>query len=192
MPSVDEALARACELTRDFHVVDLAWLRSTPWRERIAMSFDPAPMRPELRRLTAVTVRHHPDSAVAGLLLVGWLAARLGWTPGAMIRRHDLLYGRATGPRQDVALTLEPEEALSAPGLAGITIEMASGTSLALDRGPGGLHAERRTRDGRKWRWTIMGASRGESGILGDGIRAALLRDRTYGPALACATRMLR
>jgi glucose-6-phosphate dehydrogenase assembly protein OpcA len=191
MPSVDEALARARELAEDLHVVDLGWLRTTPWRERIALSFDPPALRPELGRLKAVTVRHHPDSAVAGLLLVGWLASRLGWTPGAMVRRHDLLYGRAKGPRQDVALRLEPEDNQAAPGLAGITVETASGTSLSLDRGPGGLHAERRTRDGRTWSWTIMGASRGEAGILGDGIRAALMRDRTYRPALDSATRML-
>jgi hypothetical protein len=32
-----------------------------------------------------------------------------------------------------------------------------------------------------------LGASRGEAGILGEGIRQALLRDSTYGPALAAA-----
>jgi hypothetical protein len=36
-----------------------------------------------------------------------------------------------------------------------------------------------------------MGASRGESGILGKSIREALLRDKTYRPALDVATRML-
>ena len=75
-----EALDRACALTEQAYVVDLAWLRSTPWRERVAATFDPAAMRPELRTLRApVTVRHHPDSTVAAMLLVGWLASRLGW-----------------------------------------------------------------------------------------------------------------
>ena len=32
-----------------------------------------------------------------------------------------------------------------------------------------------------------MGASRGEAGILGEGIRQALLRDKAYGPALSAA-----
>jgi hypothetical protein len=36
-----------------------------------------------------------------------------------------------------------------------------------------------------------MGASRGEQGILGEGIRQALLRDPTYGPALEAAAAML-
>ena len=77
------------------------------------------------------------------------------------------------------------------PGLSGITIETASGTALSLDRGPGGL-AARRTVPGRpESRWVVLGASRGESGILGEGIRQALLRDPTYGPALQATCRML-
>ena len=39
--------------------------------------------------------------------------------------------------------------------------------------------------------WTILGASRGEAGILGEGIRQALLRDPTYVPALRAAQAML-
>jgi hypothetical protein len=37
----------------------------------------------------------------------------------------------------------------------------------------------------------VLGASRGEAGILGEGIRQALLRDPTYGPAVRCAGAML-
>jgi hypothetical protein len=33
----------------------------------------------------------------------------------------------------------------------------------------------------------VLGASRGEAGILGQGLRQALLRDPTYAPALAAA-----
>ena len=39
--------------------------------------------------------------------------------------------------------------------------------------------------------WTVMGASRGEAGILGEGIRQALLRDPTYRPALDAANAMV-
>ena len=45
----------------------------------------------------------------------------------------------------------------------------------------------RRARDGTEQSWTVLGASRGEAGILGEGVRQALLRDPTYRPALACA-----
>ena len=49
----------------------------------------------------------------------------------------------------------------------------------------------RRTRRGGEREWTVLGASRGEGGILGEGIRQALVRDPTYAPALAAAAAMV-
>ncbi len=190
-PDPGAAVSRARQLVEDAYVVDLAWLRSTPWRERIASSFDPPQWRGELGRLSSLTVRHRPDSGIAGLLFFGWLCSRLGWEPGAMVQRNGGLFGRASARRGDVELLLQPDPRQSAPGLSGITVETASGMSISLDRGPGGLSALRRTRDGKESSWTVLGASRGEAGILGEGIRQALLRDPTYGPALGCAEAML-
>ena len=186
-PDAHEALARSRQLAEWAYVVDLAWLRSTPWRERIAASFDPPAWRGELGKIAAVTVRHRPDSTVAALLLLGWLATRLGWRPEAMTAGAGEMRGRARAPRQEVALRLCPEERMSVPGLAGLTVETASGMTLSLDRGEGGLRASRRDRKGRESAWTVLGASRGEAGILGEGIRQALLRDPTYRQALAAA-----
>ena len=190
-PEPAAAVRRARQLAERAYVVDLAWLRSTPWRERVASTFDPQQWRGELSKISAVTVKHRPDSCVAGVLFFGWLAQRLGWRPGSMVSQNGALYGTAHARRQDVTLRLEPEAGMSTPGLAGIAIETASGVSMALDRGSGGLSARRRTRDGRESRWTVMGASRGEGGILGEGIRQALLRDPAYGPALTAAEQML-
>jgi glucose-6-phosphate dehydrogenase assembly protein OpcA len=190
-PDPAAALDRAQELARAAYVVDLAWLRSTPWRERVAATFDPPSWREELRRISAVSVRHHPDSTAAGLLFLGWLATRLGWEPGVLIAANGGHHGRAHAKRGDVELRLEPDPTLSVPGLAGIAVETASGTTISLDRGPGGLMAKRRARDGQETSWTLLGASRGEAGILGEGIRQALLREPTYGPALAAAEAML-
>ncbi|MDX6649303.1 MAG: hypothetical protein QOJ97_1254, partial [Solirubrobacteraceae bacterium] len=72
-PDLRDAVRRASEPLARAYVVDLAWLRSTPWRERVAATFDPPDLRPDLAAISGVAVRHHPDSAVAGLLLVGWL-----------------------------------------------------------------------------------------------------------------------
>jgi glucose-6-phosphate dehydrogenase assembly protein OpcA len=190
-PTLTDAVARANRLAEDAYVVDLAWLRSTPWRERVAATFDPPLWRTELSRLAKLTVRHHPDSAMAGLLLFGWLCSRLGWQPGSLVKQDGSLHGRATARRQEVQLCLEAEPHQAAPGLAGLTIETASGMRLSLDRGPGGLSAKRVTRDGGESDWTVLGASRGESGILGEGIRQALLRDPTYAPALRAAGEMV-
>jgi glucose-6-phosphate dehydrogenase assembly protein OpcA len=191
-PSPTDAITRANRLSEDAYVVDLAWLRSTPWRERIAATFDPPLWRGELGKLAKVTIRHHPDSAMAGLLLFGWLCSRLHWQPGSFVQQNGALHGRATSRRQEVALCLEPEPRQAAPGLAGLSIETASGMKLSLDRGPGGLSATRVASDGRVSDWTVLGASRGEAGILGEGIRQALLRDPTYRPALTAAGAMVQ
>jgi glucose-6-phosphate dehydrogenase assembly protein OpcA len=201
LDSIDEpiwrdAIDRACKLSERAYVVDLAWLRSTPWRERVAASFDPPRHRPELRAIERLTVRHHPASTVSAMLLAGWLASRLDWQPGSLVARGDELLGRAHAGRssigrQDVALRLQSAPALQVRGLEGLTLATASGRELSLDRGPGGLRARARDPRGVERTWTIPGASRGEGGILGEGVRQALLRDPTYVPAVEAAQAML-
>jgi hypothetical protein len=77
------------------------------------------------------------------------------------------------------------------PGLAGLTITTRDGASLSLDRGPGGLHAVERSSAGDERPWVMLGASRGEGGILGEGIRQSLLRDHVYAQALRAAGQLL-
>src|SRR6201991_1060410 len=180
-PDVEEALTRADDLSHDTYVVDPSWLRSAPWRERVAAAFDSPRRRGELKVIAGVTVRHREDSLASGLLFCGWLASRLGSHAGG---------GFAHTRRQDVKLTLAPVD-MSSPGLAGVTIELASGQAVSLDRAPGGLRAMRRERNGTERAWIVMGASRGGGGILGEGVRQALLRDPTYRPALKAAEAMV-
>jgi glucose-6-phosphate dehydrogenase assembly protein OpcA len=191
-PDPASALCRARELAEHAYVVDLAWLRTTPWRERVASTFDPPRWRDELRRIDSVTVRHRPDSGAAGVLLFGWLGSRLGWTAGSLMSANGSVRGRIRAGRHDVSLTLQPVAAQTVPGLAGVEIGTSSGMKIALDRGPGGLVARRREPKGGERTWAVLGASRGEGGILGEGIRQALLRDPAYRRALACGEAMLR
>jgi glucose-6-phosphate dehydrogenase assembly protein OpcA len=190
-PIWHEAIDRANTLSDRLYVVDLAWLRSTPWRERIAATFDPPALRAELETITAITIRHHPDSTVAAMLLIGWLASRLGWRLTPLRSDDDVLSGTAQAERQEIALRLEAAPEQLVRGLAGLSIETASGIQQRLDRGTGGLRAYQRDKRGNEHEWTILGASRGEAGILGEGIRQALLRDPTYRPALQAAQAML-
>jgi glucose-6-phosphate dehydrogenase assembly protein OpcA len=190
-PDPAAAVARAQQLAQAAYVVDLAWLRSTPWRERVAATFDPRQWREELRRIDSITVRHRPDSCVAGVLFLGWLASRLGWEAAPMVSANGALHGHAHAKRQDVQLRLVPDHGQSVPGLAGIEIGTASGMKIGLDRGPGGLAARRVDPSGTTSSWTVLGASRGEAGILGEGIRQALLRDPAYRRALEKAQAML-
>jgi glucose-6-phosphate dehydrogenase assembly protein OpcA len=184
-------IRRVQRVLESAYVVDLAWLRSAPWRERIAATFDPPRWRGALREITAVTVRHHPDSAVSGAMLLGWLSSRLGWEPGRLADEDGGFVTRARTAGRKVKLRLEADPTMPVPGLAGIAIETASGMKLSLFRGPGGLSAKRKLPGGRESSWVVVGASRGEAGILGEGIRQALLRDPTYGPALSAACEML-
>ncbi len=196
-PGGEPALARACELASRGEVVDLAWLRCTPWRERIAAAYDPPARRSELHTLSKVSVRYGHDSLVSGLLLVGWLCSRLGWRPEALTRHGELLRGRARARRGEVELRLEPVEGMALPGLVGVETRSDMGTLLALERGEGGLTARRREApkvgggDIYERVWTVLGASRGEPGILGEGIRHALMHDPTFNPALDAARRLL-
>ncbi|HUB74329.1 MAG TPA: glucose-6-phosphate dehydrogenase assembly protein OpcA [Solirubrobacteraceae bacterium] len=192
-PDAAEALARAWALTGQAYVVDLAWLRSTPWRERVAATFDPGWLRDELREIVSVSVRHHPASTVAAALMAGWLTSRLGWRTGQALSLEDgaALAGAARSAAHEVALRLEVEPRLRVPGLETVAIETAAGRRLSLGRGTGGLRARWHEPDGAEREWTIPGASRGESGVLGEGIRQALLRDPTYVPALEAARALL-
>lgn len=204
-PSWREAIGRACELRKRAYVVDLAWLRSTPWRERVAAAFDTQAMRAELERIETVAVRHHPDSTVAAMLLVGWLASRLGWDVSQLSQSGGVLTGTAHVPGAHtaqtpdahtarrpgpIAIRLEQAPEQDVRGLGSVAIATASGRRIGLRRGPGGLRARSRDEHGHEREWTILGASRGESGILGEGIRQSLLRDPTYGPALEAAETM--
>jgi glucose-6-phosphate dehydrogenase assembly protein OpcA len=190
-PELRRGLEHACALLESAYIVDLAWLRSTPWRERVAATFDPPELRPDLHRISAVGVRYHPESAVAGLLLVGWLAARLGWELSPLMPGQGGLVGSARANGQEVEVAFEPEPQQEVRGLAGLTLKTASGRWLSLDRGTGGLRAHYRNAKGDDRSWTVLGASRGEGGILGEGIRQALLRDPTYGPAVSAANRLV-
>jgi glucose-6-phosphate dehydrogenase assembly protein OpcA len=186
-----QGLHRARKLLESAYVVDLAWLRSTPWRERVAATFDPPNLRPDLLAISGVTIRHHPTSATAGMLLVGWLASRLDWKLNPLRNGDGGLVCSARGDGEEVQIGLQPVSSQQVPGLAGLTIETATGRCFALDRGPGGLRAHYRNAKGDERSWTVLGASRGETGILGEGIRQALLRDATYGPALTAANALV-
>lgn len=187
---VRPALDRALALSRRAYVVDLAWVRSTPWRERIAAAFDPAPRRGDLGRLRALTVRHRRGGEVGGLLLAGWLASRLGWTPGVLRADGEALAAPGLDASGGAVLVrLEPCAAPLEHALVGVTLEVEGGEGVVLERGDGGLRRTRSHPDGSTDRWTVLGASRTERGILGEGVRQALLRDPTYLPAAERAAR---
>jgi glucose-6-phosphate dehydrogenase assembly protein OpcA len=187
-PEADGGLGRAEDELSSSYVVDLAWLRTTPWRERIAASFDPPARRAALASLDGVTVRHQEGSTASALLLAGWLSSRLQWDIRPLQPMDGLgLRGRAyTGGPRYVDIRLQPIEQ-TVPGLSGVTVAWEDGHSLSLDRAEGGLRAREIWPGRGEDSWLVLGASRGEGGILGEGVRQAHLRDPTYRPALRAA-----
>jgi glucose-6-phosphate dehydrogenase assembly protein OpcA len=184
-----EAFDRSAALLDAAYVVDLAWLRTTPWRERMAASFDLPQRRVALHEISGLEVRHRATSTASALLLVGWLSSRLDWEQAPMkpAERSGL---SGTARRQDGEVPIDLRSAeQDARGLGGVSVSCADGYELSLDRGRGGLDAVERGCDGSRRSWKVLGASRGEAGILGEGVRQALLRDPTYAPALDAARR---
>lgn len=184
LQETDSCLALTARLRQAAYLVDLAWLRTTPWRERLASSFDLPTRTDALGRLTGVWVRHHPRSLASAALLAGWLGSRLGWRAETLHAGNGRgWHGTVQAEDREVEISLVTVEQ-EAPGLAGVTVGWEGDCSLSLDRAPGGLCAHERHPNGEEETWQVLGASRGEGGILGEGVRQALLRDPTYGPAL--------
>ncbi len=169
--------AHALHAAHGLAVIDLTWLRVSPWRLRLAAHFDAPAHRDEASAIVGLEVRHDPMSAVAGWLLAGWFADQLGWTVDADGVRD------ARGTKIEVVLR---PTTVGVQGLGGATIATADGGRFALDRCAGGLRAHRTTAD-RDEQWMLLGASRGESGVLSAAFRRTLTPDDGYHGALAAA-----
>ena len=62
-------------------VTDALWLRMLAWRQAFAQAFDQPAARIDLEHVRSVelAVQQSPGGHAAALLLIGWLASRLGW-----------------------------------------------------------------------------------------------------------------
>jgi len=79
-PEQFELIAKIAALGESRTVLcDLNWARSLPVRQALAGIFDCPGTLPELRRIRALRIDHAPVHRTTALLLVGWLAERLGW-----------------------------------------------------------------------------------------------------------------
>lgn len=130
-------------------VADRAYVRGFTWRELVARFFD-LERQPALDAITKVTISRTPGSKVEpASLLVGWLAARLGWTFASRTI--------AKGKQGEIAIELvELERDDLGPGeLTGVRIESSLGGA------PLYLHT-RRVADVRTVEWHMSGAATAE------------------------------
>jgi glucose-6-phosphate dehydrogenase assembly protein OpcA len=92
-------LLRLAQLLRErsqtMRVSDLNWGRLTSWRTLVASFWDVPNYRPYLDRIDHVTIEYDPPDAAPAeiapkaLLVIGWLASRLGWRVAATERERD-------------------------------------------------------------------------------------------------------
>lgn len=176
-PAVGLHVVHELQASHALTVVDLAWLRVSPWRLRLAAHYADARRGAELAAIRTLEVRHDPESGVAGWLLAGWFADRLGWTVGPN--------GIVAADGAPVDVVLRPVD-VGVQGLDGTTVISADGNRFSLDRCQGGLRA-RQVTAGREDGWMVLGASRGEAGVLSAAFRRTLVPDDGYVGALASA-----
>lgn len=99
---------------------DFSWLRLAPWRQLIAQFFDPPDVQQSLAAIEQVTISYtdtQPDGSsgfASALLIVGWLASRLGWEPIDSLERRKgggwsaPLSAGDGGRKREVSLRLLP------------------------------------------------------------------------------------
>ncbi len=81
-PAADfTVLAKVASGSHHARVTDALWLRLLAWRQAFAQAFDQPAARIDLEHVRSVelAVQQSPGGNAAALLLVGWMASRLGW-----------------------------------------------------------------------------------------------------------------
>jgi glucose-6-phosphate dehydrogenase assembly protein OpcA len=123
-------------------VSDLNWSRLTHWRRLVAQFFDAAPGRQYLDGLERLEVgiasrRGRRSDVAEGLLMVGWLASRLGWAleDGRSSRGGAMVF-RFRGSSGPVAVEIKLESSRRGEGLRSIRLEAAGGAAFAVARVP--------------------------------------------------------
>jgi glucose-6-phosphate dehydrogenase assembly protein OpcA len=152
----DRTLPEVASLSR-LHVgiTDLNWARLTPWRELVAQFFDVPSWRTFLDGVTGIRVGFavdmdgrdiHPSQA---LLLLGWLASRLGWQPVEALAPAEaggVLFRMTRADGASIMVRLRPrfERGLDAGDVSGVRIQTEFATIKAefvIKRGPDERHA---------------------------------------------------
>jgi glucose-6-phosphate dehydrogenase assembly protein OpcA len=166
--SVREALDDARALRESgMRTIDMAWLRSAAWRVRLASLAEAQEFRGQLGNIERLEILTRPDSLFGGALLAGWLSHRLGWQAGPPL---------LDGSRQRVVAQLRDADQ-PFPGMAGLVMQFRDGASRRLSRGAGGLRITDTDTNGVRSERTVLGASRGASGLLPSALRQVLLPD---------------
>jgi glucose-6-phosphate dehydrogenase assembly protein OpcA len=121
-----------------YGLTDFNWTRITPWRELISQFFDVPAWRPFLDGITGIRIGFsvdadgreiHPSQA---LLLIGWLASRLGWTAVESLAPSEaggLLFAMRGGDGNEIQTRVRPRymRGIDEGNLSGLRIQADAG-----------------------------------------------------------------
>lgn len=151
----EEELPYIAKILRDargrFGVTDFNWTRLTVWRDLLAGFFDVPTWRPLLDRITGVRIGFavdadgrdiHPSQA---LLLLGWLASRLGWGAAGSLAPSEaggLLFAMRGADGRGIRVRVRPrfERGMDEGDLSGLRLQAMRGGQLVefvVKREPG-------------------------------------------------------
>jgi glucose-6-phosphate dehydrogenase assembly protein OpcA len=108
----EACLRRISELLEDPAtpaIGDLQWVGLSPWRSLLADTFGAPERAGELEKIERVEVLYAPGGENRALLLVGWLASALGWTPESTTRNDGGQTIEYSGPSGGVTVGLSPD-----------------------------------------------------------------------------------
>ncbi len=199
-------LADVCEQARGrFGVTDLNWTRLTPWRECVTSFFDVPAWRPFLDKITGVRVGYAVDmdgrdsNPSQALLLIAWLASRLGWRPLHAIAPSEaggLLFSIERADKARIMVRARPrfERGLEDGDVSGVRIQAdRSGerAEFVVKRQPDPRHqTETVLVDGRvRWERIAPLPSPAIVELIGEEL-AILGSDRIYEEALRTLVRL--
>jgi glucose-6-phosphate dehydrogenase assembly protein OpcA len=180
-------LAPLVTLEHQVELADIGWLRLGPIRLLLASFFDP-PVGAEplftARRVRLDCARHGAPTA---LLLLGWLACRLGWGQPERARSGGGRSWKVPRPGGQVALEMDIRNVdAGRDGIYELVIESQSGAEFGIrDAGPGALELRGTGLPTR----VLSAPERSDVELL----IAALGRrghDPMFGHALACAAEL--
>lgn len=101
---------------------DLNWARATSWRELITQSFDHPLTIGLVWDIQRIEAAYDPNAEAQALLIIGWIASRLGWTLHAAIQTPDgISVSFATPGGDEASVNLNPQTSVGV-GLRSVRI----------------------------------------------------------------------
>jgi glucose-6-phosphate dehydrogenase assembly protein OpcA len=128
--AIIEKLAAAAGL--ESSLADLNWTRIGGLRLAVAQFFDASAARPALEQLESVEITHAPGARLTANLLVGWLAAQLGWKPHSGSGADRLGFRDDEG--REISVNFNAREGSR---IGRVELKAAGGAEFIVSREPG-------------------------------------------------------